>query len=175
MVNCAVFGCKSRTKKRADDQNAAPVKFFSLPSVIKYQCQRTEELTARRRAEWFRRINRRDMDYAGTNYKVCEKHFISGRPAYAMAEADPDWAPSLHLGYEKKTNSESRAARYRRRLNRAVGAVRNVSKHHVDVHLVTSNTDDDTEPPMPNLVEGTPVEERNDEQEETLTFFLADI
>uniref|UniRef100_A0A131YP19 THAP-type domain-containing protein n=1 Tax=Rhipicephalus appendiculatus TaxID=34631 RepID=A0A131YP19_RHIAP len=173
MVNCAVFGCNSRSARRAGDQNAAPVKFFSIPNVIKRQCPRTEELSARRRAEWFRRINRRDMDYAGTYYKVCEKHFISGRPAYVMAETDPDWAPSLHLGY-KTSSQESRAARYRRRLNRAMGAVRHTSNHQVEVHLVTSNMDDDAEPPVPYLVEGITTEERNEKQGDAPVFFLAD-
>uniref|UniRef100_A0A131YM32 Thap domain protein n=1 Tax=Rhipicephalus appendiculatus TaxID=34631 RepID=A0A131YM32_RHIAP len=96
-----------------------------------------------------------------------------GRPAYVMAETDPDWAPSLHLGY-KTSSQESRAARYRRRLNRAMGAVRHTSNHQVEVHLVTSNMDDDAEPPVPYLVEGITTEERNEKQGDAPVFFLAD-
>ncbi|XP_075534621.1 uncharacterized protein LOC142568636 [Dermacentor variabilis] len=119
MVNCVVFGCKNHTKKRRGDENVAQVGFFSLPKVVKNQCKKTEETTARRRTEWLRRINRKDLDDSANHYRVCGKHFISGRPAYAMAEADPDWAPSLHLGHGKSVDSEGLASRYRRKQRRS--------------------------------------------------------
>ncbi|KAH7953085.1 hypothetical protein HPB49_004274 [Dermacentor silvarum] len=31
-----------------------------------------------------------DLDNSATHYRVCGKHFMSGRPLYAMAETDPD-------------------------------------------------------------------------------------
>ena len=34
-------------------------------------------------------------------YKVCEKHFYSGKPAYLHNTTDPDWLPTLHLGHKE--------------------------------------------------------------------------
>lgn len=78
MVNCAVFGCNNHTKKKPGDQNASDVGFFCIPKVIVNQCKHTNEVPERRRAEWLRRINRRDLDNSLTHYRVCGKHFISG-------------------------------------------------------------------------------------------------
>ena len=34
-------------------------------------------------------------------YKVCEKHFHSGKPAYLYNTTDPDWLPTLRLGHKE--------------------------------------------------------------------------
>lgn len=79
MVNCAVFGCYNHSKKKPGDENASDVGFFSIPKVIVNQCKRTKDVTQRRRAEWLRRINRKDLDGSATHYRVCGKHSISGK------------------------------------------------------------------------------------------------
>ncbi|XP_075722170.1 uncharacterized protein LOC142765302 [Rhipicephalus microplus] len=100
MVNCAVFGCYNHSKKKPVDENASDVGFFSIPKVIVNQCKRTKDVTQRRRAEWLRRINRKDLDGSATHYRVCGKHFIFGRPSYAVAEADPTGRHLLILDME---------------------------------------------------------------------------
>ncbi|CAN7981388.1 unnamed protein product [Ixodes pacificus] len=99
MVNCAVYGCTNRTKRAPNDENFVTVGFFAIPKVVTGQCAKTAALSAARRAEWFRRIRRDDVDESSTHYRVCGVHFISGRPAYVMDDMNPDWAPSLKLGY----------------------------------------------------------------------------
>lgn len=79
MVNCAMFGCSNHSKKKPGEETAASVGFFASPRVVNTQCKRTEEVTARRRAEWLRRINRKDMNPSATHYKVCGKHFVTGK------------------------------------------------------------------------------------------------
>ena len=34
-------------------------------------------------------------------YKVCEKHFHSGKLVYLYNTTDPDWLPTLHLGHKE--------------------------------------------------------------------------
>ncbi|XP_075553439.1 uncharacterized protein LOC142586060 isoform X3 [Dermacentor variabilis] len=62
-------------------------------------------MSSRRRALWLSRIRRKDLDELATHYRVCGAHFITGRPAYLMDEANPDWAPSLNIGYKSTTHA----------------------------------------------------------------------
>ena len=95
MVNfCAVFGCGNRGDRNKDKH------FFRLPSVVTHQGEQTLNLTTRRRAEWLRRICRNDLRPANYPYtRVCSDHFVSGSPSSLYDTGNPDWAPSLKLGY----------------------------------------------------------------------------
>ncbi|CAN8023047.1 unnamed protein product [Ixodes persulcatus] len=99
MVNCAVYACTNRTKRAPNDENFVTVGFFAIPKLVTGQCAKTAALSAARRAEWFRRIRRDDIDESSTHYRVCGVHFISGRAAYVMDDMNPDWAPNLKHGY----------------------------------------------------------------------------
>ncbi|CAN7977301.1 unnamed protein product, partial [Ixodes persulcatus] len=99
MVNCAVLGCSNRSKRKNDGENFPKFNFYVLPAVVRGECKKTAETTSKRRAEWLRRIRRADIKKNATHYRVCNEHFVTGRPAYYMDEADEDWAPSLKLGY----------------------------------------------------------------------------
>ncbi|XP_072146021.1 uncharacterized protein [Dermacentor andersoni] len=115
MVNCAVYGCSNRSKNKPNDENFQPLGFYVVPKVKEGQCLRTAELSSRRRALWLSRIRRKDLDELATHYRVCGAHFITGRPAYLMDEANPDWAPSLNLGYKSTTHAgRSASDRYMR-------------------------------------------------------------
>ncbi|KAK7909917.1 hypothetical protein WMY93_014601 [Mugilogobius chulae] len=59
------------------------------------------EITRRRRMAWIAAIRRPDFtfDKIPKTAKVCSLHFHTGKPAYEMYTSDPDWAPSLNLGY----------------------------------------------------------------------------
>jgi len=37
---------------------------------------------------------------------------LAGKPSSLFARTDPDWAPSLNLGYASKVNPRERAARF---------------------------------------------------------------
>ena len=49
------------------------------------------------------------------NDRICSRHFISGKPADLEDETNPDWLPSLNLGYTKFSDSHSQTERYGRR------------------------------------------------------------
>ena len=52
------------------------------------------------------------------NDRICSRHFISGKPAYLYDEANPDWLPTLHLGYaKKKANLSKKSAERLERKN----------------------------------------------------------
>ena len=90
----AVFGCGNRGDRNKDKH------FFRLPSVVTHQGEQTLNLTTRRRAEWLRRILRNDLRPANYPYtRVCSDHFVSGSPSSLYDTGNPDWAPSLKLGY----------------------------------------------------------------------------
>lgn len=94
MVICAMVGCSNRTCwAKSTNRN-----FFRLPKIVEHQGQRTKELCERRRRLWLARINRSDLN-EGAGVRVCGAHFVMGRPAKLWQEWDPDWAPSLLLGY----------------------------------------------------------------------------
>ncbi|XP_037502369.1 uncharacterized protein LOC119390309 isoform X1 [Rhipicephalus sanguineus] len=119
MVNCAVLGCNNESRRKADcGENTTKVSFFSVPTVVRRQCNQTLEVSTKRRAEWFRRLNRGYINTNATHYKVCSEHFVSGRPSYLMDVTNPDWAPSLHLGYDRNSAAKSEA-RHQRRCKRA--------------------------------------------------------
>ncbi|XP_077552555.1 uncharacterized protein LOC144167036 [Haemaphysalis longicornis] len=120
MVYCAIVGCSSRTqtKKKKTESNSKDPDFFKVPKVRTSECEKTKLLSEKRRREWLARINRpgtMDPD----KYRVCSRHFLSGAPAKLFDECSPDWAPSLHLGYEAKPANEGRYNRLKTRRTRS--------------------------------------------------------
>lgn len=99
MPICAMVGCptRSRSANRPDDGRSL-IGLYCLPKVITWQCERTRMLSEKRRALWFERINRRDL-MNPKHLRVCGRHFLTGRPSRLMDDKNPDWAPSLYLGY----------------------------------------------------------------------------
>jgi hypothetical protein len=73
MVNfCAVYGCGSRGDR---DKKS----FFRLPAIRTRECERTKELSERRRAKWLVNIGR-DIKSSNLSYiRVCSDHFIKGK------------------------------------------------------------------------------------------------
>ncbi|KAI4880946.1 hypothetical protein NFI96_003389 [Prochilodus magdalenae] len=95
MVCCVVYGCSNNSNK-----NGNGVSFYSFPAVRRREGKEAEELSRRRRNLWIARVNRRNFQPSPYS-KVCSRHFVTGKPAYGMLEAHPDWAPSLHLGQDE--------------------------------------------------------------------------
>ena len=94
MVICAVLKCGNRSGR--DKQK----RFFRLPTVLTHLGTVEQELSQRRQVEWLARIKRKDIrEDQYSNTRVCSDHFISGSPAALYDETNPDWIPSLNLGY----------------------------------------------------------------------------
>ena len=94
MVICAIVNCHNRSDR---DKN---IRFFRLPAVISHQGARTLQLSTERQRKWIAKINRKDLTterYA--SIRICSRHFVSGSPARLFDEANPDWVPTLNLGY----------------------------------------------------------------------------
>ena len=79
MVICAKIGCSSRSDRDG-------VRFFKLPKVV---TDRGEQmltprltLTTERQLAWLKAISRDDLTKEKlSNVFVCERHFVSGKPA----------------------------------------------------------------------------------------------
>ncbi len=115
MVLCAMIGCGNRS------QRDKAKSYYRLPSVISLQGSKTYDLSKKRQEEWLARIKRQDLkkDQFG-NIRVCSDHFISGSPAKLYDVNNPDWAPSLKLGYKSSqpTRNEDSTQRYNRMFQR---------------------------------------------------------
>lgn len=55
------------------------------------------------------------------NTRVCSDHFVSGSPSTLFDENNPDWAPSLNLGYDTESmdSIEAKSGRYERAVGRS--------------------------------------------------------
>ncbi|CAN8004967.1 unnamed protein product [Ixodes hexagonus] len=111
MTICAVNGCSNRSSRRNPD--APSVSFYCLPKVINNQCERTRELSEKRRRLWLEKIDRREL-YFKKEVRICSIHFISGKPAYLMHDKHPDWLPTLKLGQGVRTKRSLRSFRSQR-------------------------------------------------------------
>ena len=96
MVLCAIVGCSNRS----DDGSG--ISFYSIPTITDRYGEAELELRKRRRDGFLAAISREDLDMTALHkYKVCEKHFHSGKPAYLYNTTDPDWLPTLRLGHKE--------------------------------------------------------------------------
>ncbi|XP_067126808.1 uncharacterized protein [Centruroides vittatus] len=116
MVICCVIGCNASSLKNKGTS------FFKIPGIICHQGSQTEELSRRRQTAWLSRINRKNFntDKVNINTRVCQKHFISGKPSSLYDESSPDWVPTLHMGYESSHNLTANQERYERARNRKI-------------------------------------------------------
>ena len=67
--------------------------------VISHQGEKAQELSSRRQAAWLGSINRKDWS-PGPGACVCSVHFINGKPAPLFEVSNPDWVPTLSMGYD---------------------------------------------------------------------------
>ena len=102
--SCGIKDCSVSRK------NTPKARFFKLPGVIKFD-QTSIDLSRKRRKAWLAKINRSDLTEAqlsetNSTFRVCGKHFIKGQPSKLFESTDPDWAPSLELGYKVTVNND---------------------------------------------------------------------
>ncbi|XP_049268984.1 uncharacterized protein LOC125757432 [Rhipicephalus sanguineus] len=111
---CAIFGFSSRSDTRGTKRSTNG-HFFSIPKTVHNQCERSKALSTKRRSLWLARIKRADLEIENPNLRVCGVHFITGKPAKLIDDTDPDWAPSLLLGYSAQNTDPSRRRRLEKR------------------------------------------------------------
>lgn len=63
---------------------------------------------------WIAAVDRKTIAFDNITKSrfVCSRHFHKGKPAYEMLENDPDWAPSLHLGYSDSETDTAHSDAY---------------------------------------------------------------
>ena len=95
-VICAVFGC---SKQSGCDKD---VSFHRIPTVTSIQGKDDSELRKKCRDGFLAAISRKDVDVKSfDNLRICSKHFTSGEPSALYNVDNPDWLPTMNLGYEK--------------------------------------------------------------------------
>nr|CAI5819623.1 unnamed protein product [Callosobruchus analis] len=112
---CCVVNCGSRSKRDS-------LHFYRIPQVLKHT-HRTDlnELSALRRQKWLEAIKRQDLSETKIkNARVCSKHFVSGKPAELSDKLNPDWVPSVDMGYSSisESTATSKTERYERSIKR---------------------------------------------------------
>ena len=112
MVICAVINCGNRS---ARDKGK---RFFRFPKLLTHLGAQELDLSKRRRIAWLASLKRKELSLEqDLNIRVCSDHFVSGSPATLFDSTNPDWAPSLKLGYQEdgggscSTRSSTRSAR----------------------------------------------------------------
>ncbi|XP_044048210.1 uncharacterized protein LOC122874422 isoform X1 [Siniperca chuatsi] len=100
---CCVVGCNVRSHDRRGRKIDNGISFYCFPAWKQNEGSYVSDVTKRRRMAWISAIRRTDIHFADIprSFKVCSRHFHSGKPAYEMLESDPDWVPSLQLGHSE--------------------------------------------------------------------------
>jgi len=76
MVLCAIVGCNNHS------DNGSGISFYGIPTVTDRDREKVLELRKKRRDGFLAAISREDLDLTALHkYKVCERHFNSGKPA----------------------------------------------------------------------------------------------
>ena len=110
---CVMIGCSNRSDRDG-------VRFFKLPKVVTDRGEQMLTLTTERQLAWLKAISRDDLTKEKlSNVFVCERHFVSGKPAYEMYQLDIDWSPSQHLGHDKLAVDSVKLAEAQQRASRA--------------------------------------------------------
>ena len=161
MVLCIVVGCGRKS-------GIHKAKFSKIPKIITNQGEEWEELTRERRNRWISAVSRGDTAKKNIleSERVCDRHFVSGKPAATWDKHNIDWVPTLNLGKmefkgaeqkdQKQKASEERAERAKERRKRAIERqeleVAQKRKHLnvsgdriVDLHFTEANTSTSTE------------------------------
>lgn len=91
---CAVLNCGSNSLRDK-------VSFFRFPSTT--DSYKINLVKKERREEWIKALKRSDLTESKLkNQRVCEKHFITGKPASLEERNHPDWIPTQNLGHTSK-------------------------------------------------------------------------
>ncbi|XP_044761286.1 uncharacterized protein LOC123318667 [Coccinella septempunctata] len=90
---CAVVNCGKRGNRDVE-------RFFRIPATLKNRGPHIETLSQQRREAWRKALKRVDFHESAQKYaRICSRHFITGEPAHLEDNANPDWVPNQHMGY----------------------------------------------------------------------------
>ena len=97
MVLCLLVDCHARSGRDRD------FSFFRVPVIDKNHGEEAEELSTERRTKWIAAISRDDLtEQILKNDRVCNRHFVSSRPAKPRDNYNVDKVPTLNLGHTKR-------------------------------------------------------------------------
>jgi len=115
MVICAVINCSNQTSRRPSEGHSSgsknKVSYYRFPAVTDYYGKKDFELRKKHLEGYLAAISRDDINPATLvledhDYRVCSRHFVSGKPADLYDTTSPDWLPTLHMGHSKKTKND---------------------------------------------------------------------
>ncbi|XP_060871942.1 uncharacterized protein LOC132946120 [Metopolophium dirhodum] len=90
---CAVFGCGNKTLDKS-------LSFYRFPKVKVNAASDLKTQILKQRTEWLNALHRTDVhDSQLKNMRICSIHFKSGKPANYNDDKNPDWIPTLSMGY----------------------------------------------------------------------------
>lgn len=96
------------------------IRMYRVPTVVTNQGSEAEELSKERRRMWISAISRDKLtDKILNNDRVCERHFVSKKPAAPWDRFNVDWVPTQELGHEKKPFEDDEEAKAEVNLARA--------------------------------------------------------
>ncbi|KAJ8963496.1 hypothetical protein NQ317_003891 [Molorchus minor] len=77
-------------------------------------CAVVDALSKERGESWVRALKRGNLsDTFLNNARICANHFVSGEPAKLEDKDNPDWVPSVNMGYiTTKTQDEQSVKRH---------------------------------------------------------------
>ena len=97
MVGCAVINCRNRSDRCDGHTSNTNVSLFRLPAVTDRYGKEDFELRKKRLAGFLAAISRDDIDpnsLEGHDYRICSRHFLSGKLASLYEVTNLDWLPS---------------------------------------------------------------------------------
>ncbi|XP_065884562.1 uncharacterized protein [Dysidea avara] len=109
--NCCVINCRNRGSSS----------FYRIPAVLTNQGEKTQELSANRRRLWITQIKKKNWEPTVSS-RVCSLHFLSGKPSTLYDVTNPDWLPTLNMGYQCRPANGERYARAQKRRRQKLDA-----------------------------------------------------
>ncbi|KAL5245827.1 hypothetical protein ACI65C_013235 [Semiaphis heraclei] len=90
---CAVFACGNKTLDKS-------LSFYRFPKVKVNAASDLNTQILKQRTAWLNALHRTDVqDSQLKNMRICSVHFKSGKPANYNDDKNPDWIPTLSMGY----------------------------------------------------------------------------
>ena len=84
--------------------------FIEYPKFLKSKCLHIVELSKKRWAGFLGAISRGDItEKVLSSDRICSRHYVSGKPAALEDYTNPDWLPSLYLGYPRSSDKQVQA------------------------------------------------------------------
>ena len=92
MVHYIVFGCSSNSSKEKG------IGFYRIPKVVCREGEQAEGFSRDRRERWILAISRDDLKWKNIleSERVCDHHFVSGRPAQNWDRHNIAWVPTIN-------------------------------------------------------------------------------